>query len=398
MTTSYFEDIEKHIRSRINSSQSSIFVAVAWFTNQLLFDSLTEALKRNVTVKILILNDLLNRSEFGLDFGVLVEHGADVRFAGSGKGTMHNKFCIVDNMVLSGSYNWTYHANKNDENIIVTDDENVVNSYIDQFDKLFSDGSPLNIPYKHLKWTDVKEGDFSELRRNIFRDVIAQNDVNRELKQIKLINLDHAYKSGDVNELDKASSLPVREQFRTIMDVLISRSRDFTFMLWEENEINVPFGKNVDGYGHIGEWYFIPISIKKDNSYREYIEGLLKTKLGKKCRYMPGYKLGIYDIEYIAAIKKILGNESLSQISAKLIPDNMLRIDKAKMFFYQFSTPMFNQSQPRTKKNGAPRTISAINLFGIVREEDGDNAVFYQGWDPQKRGEEIAKKFFEKGL
>ena len=155
MTLSYFEDIEKHIISRLNSSQSSIFVAVAWFTNQLLFDGLMDALKKNVAVKILILDDILNRNEFGLDFGVLSKLGAEIRFAKSDKGTMHNKFCIIDDLVITGSYNWTYHANKNDENIIVTDDENVVNTYIKQFDKLFSHASPLNVPYEHLKWTDM---------------------------------------------------------------------------------------------------------------------------------------------------------------------------------------------------------------------------------------------------
>lgn len=398
MTESYFDNIQEVIENHISSANNMICVAVAWFTNDVLLKALTDALKRKVKIKVLILDDILNRNEFGLDYGFLINNGAAVNFANSKSGTMHNKFCIVDNVVITGSYNWTYHANKNNENILVTDKEYIVNAYVEEFERLFGEGTPISLPYEHLRWTDVKEGDFSELRRNIFRDVIAKNDENRELKRIKLINLDNAYKSGDINELDKASALPVREQLRTIMDVLVSHSRDFTFMLWKENEIGVPFGNNVDGYGHIGEWYFIPISIQRDNSNREHIKGILKTKAGKKSRYMPGYNLDIYDIEFIAAIKKNLGNESLSQISAKLIPDNMLRIDKAKMFFYQFSTPMFNQSQPRTKKNGAPRTISAINLFGIVREEDGDNAVFYQGWDPQKRGEEIAKKFFEKGL
>lgn len=81
MTLSYFEEIEKQIISNISSSQSSVFVAVAWFTNQLLFDSLTDAIKNNVAVKVLILDDILNRNEFGLDFGVLSKLGADVRFA-----------------------------------------------------------------------------------------------------------------------------------------------------------------------------------------------------------------------------------------------------------------------------------------------------------------------------
>lgn len=206
MTLSYFEEIEKQIISKISSSQSSVFVAVAWFTNQLLFDSLTDAIKNNVAVKVLILDDILNRNEFGLDFGVLSKLGADVRFTRSDSGTMHNKFCIIDNMVITGSYNWTYHANKNDENILMTDEESVVNNYRMEFDKLFGAATPIPLPYEHLKWTDVKEGDFSELRRNIFREIIAKNDENRELKRIKLINLDHAYKSGDAKELVTASS------------------------------------------------------------------------------------------------------------------------------------------------------------------------------------------------
>lgn len=45
-----------------------------------------------------------------------------------------------------------------------------------------------------------------------------------------------------------------------------------------------------------------------------------------------------------------------------------------------------------------PRTISAINLLGIVNVIDGDNVVFYEGWDPQKRGEKIMKQYFVKRL
>ena len=59
---------------------------------------------------------------------------------------------------------------------------------------------------------------------------------------------------------------------------------------------------------------------------------------------------------------------------------------------------MFNKSQPRTWKNTMPRTISAINLLGIVKEVDGDNVVFYEGWNPQKRGEKIAREFFSTSL
>lgn len=397
MTLSYFEEIEKQIISKIRSSQSSVFVAVAWFTNQLLFDSLTDAIKNNVAVKVLILDDILNRNEFGLDFGVLSKLGADVRFARSDSGTMHNKFCIIDNLVITGSYNWTYNASRNNENILVTDEKSVVESYREEFDRLFGAATPIPLPYEHLKWTDVKEGDFSELRRNIFRDVIAKNDENCELKRIKLINLDHAYKSGDAGELAKVSSLATEQHLRTITDVLTSRSQDFAYKLWEENIVGKPFD-NVDGHAYVGKWWFIPYGIKEDKYHREYIEGTLKTNASRNEIMAKGLNINIYDEQFVVDTKKVLCSKMLSMTTRKSIPDSVLRIDLAKMFYYQFPSPMFNKSQPRTWKNSMPRTISAINLLGIVKEIDGNRVVFYDGWDPKIRGEKIMKEFFVKGL
>jgi len=393
MTKSYFDNIQDVIMRQIALSQHRICVAVAWFTNDLLYEALKVALNNKIKVKVVILNDLINRNEFGLNFGNLTKMGAEIRLAKSDLGTMHNKFCVIDNLVITGSYNWTYHANKNRENILMTDEESVVSSFKEEFDRLFGDASPIAQPYEHLKWTDVKEGDFSELRRNIFRDVIARYDENRELKRIKLINLDHAYKSGNTEELAKASSLATEQHLKTIIDVLTSRSQDYAYRLWEENVVGKPLD-NVDGHAYIGKWWYIPYEIKEDKFHREYIEGVLKTNTGRNARLAGGLNLNIYDEQFISDVKKILCNKTLSMTTRKLIPDSMLRIDLAKMFYYQFPSPMFNKSQPRTCKNTMPRTRLAINLFGIVKEVDGDTVVFYDGWEPQKRGEKIMKEFF----
>lgn len=389
MILSVFEDIEERIINRINSSERSVFVAVTWFTNQLLLESLVAALKRNVVVNVLILNDILNRNEFGLDFGALSKLGAEIRFAKSDMGTMHNKFCIIDDLVITGSYNWTYHANKNNENILMTDEESVVNSFREEFDKLFSDATVIPQPYEHLKWIDVKEGDFSELRRNIFRDVIAKNDENRELKRIKLINLDHAYKSGNTEELVKASSLPVKGRLKSITDVLTSKSRDYEFRLWEENIVGRPY--EGIAYMCLRKWLYVPFEIKEDRYHRTYIDGVLKeySSLDYPDK---GLKLIVYDDEFVNSIKTYWGAKAYDDY--ELIPKNLLTIDIAKLFFYQFPAPLFNKSQPRTWKNTMPRTISAINILGIVKEVEGDNVAFYEGWDPQKRGEKIVKEFF----
>lgn len=396
MITSFFDDIQSVLMKQIASSKSNIFIAVAWFTNDLLFNELKAALNNKVKIKVIILNDLINRNEFGLNFGILTKMGAEVRFAESGIGTMHNKFCIIDDLVITGSYNWTYHANKNNENILMTDERDVVKTFSDEFERLFADATPIPQPYEHLKWTDVKEGDFSELRRNIYRDVLAKNDWNCELKQIKLIKLKHAYNSGDAEELAKASLLATEQHLRTITDVLTSRSQDFTYKLWEE-DVGKPID-NINGYTRIGKWWYKPNEIKEDEYHREYIDGGLYADLNRfNKKLVGGIELRIYDEQFITDIKNVLGPIILSRTTWELIPDNMLRIDMAKMFYYQFQSPMYNKSQPKTWNN-TQRTISAINLFGIVKEKNGDNNVFYEGWDPQKRGEKIMKELFVKEL
>ena len=56
---------------------------------------------------------------------------------------------------------------------------------------------------------------------------------------------------------------------------------------------------------------------------------------------------------------------------------------------------MFNKSLSQTGKDIMPRKIIAVNVFGIVKETDGDNITFYEGWNPKERGELIKNKFFE---
>lgn len=395
MIRTHFNKIENEINSSINSSQRRIYIAVAWFTNQYLFESLLNAAQRKVEIKLILLNDILNRNEFGLEFGLLANNGADIRFAVSNFGTMHNKFCIIDNVVISGSYNWTYHANKNNENVIVTDEDDIVNSYCKEFERLFNEGAPLSLPYEHLKWTEIKEGDFSELRRNIFRDVIAKNDENRELKRSKLINLDHAYKSGNTNELEKASSLPITGKMRTITEVLTAKSRDYEFRLWEENITGKPLD-NVEGYVRVENWFFVPLEIKEDKYHQLCVEGSLKVYCSKDDIWSRGLKLKVYDIKFIEVIKTYWGTSTTGDY--KLIPAKILTIEGAKLFFYHFSTPLYNKSQSRTWKSTEPRIIPSINIFGIVKESDGNILTFYEGWDPQKRGDKIMKEFFVKEL
>ena len=374
----YFDNIEQIISSLISFAENRVHVAVAWFTNKSLFDELLKALQRDVDIKVLILDDVLNRNEFGLDYGILANNGADIRFAFSQKGIMHNKFCIIDNKVITGSYNWTYHANLNNENIVVIDESDIVDGFNAQFDNLFNTATHIALPYEHLKWTDIKEGDFIELRRTIFRDIVAKNDENKELRKVKLQNLNNAYKSGNQEEISVASSLPIEQQFRTITDVLTSLDKKYKGELYykqywdlEENPVDARFSK-------IGKWIFIPDQLGESNGHREYIRGSFhyydwmkrKQVLYKKIR------IEIYDESFISAIKKYMNGNDISKI-----PDRLICIDLAKLSIYKL--PVVN--------NIKDEEVNTIAVFCIVKEIYDDKIVYYAGWDPITRGERIAR-------
>jgi len=53
---------------------------------------------------------------------------------------MHHKFAIIDNrLLLTGSYNWTFAANnKNEENLMVIDDPEIIEIFQHQFVNLWT--------------------------------------------------------------------------------------------------------------------------------------------------------------------------------------------------------------------------------------------------------------------
>ena len=54
---------------------------------------------------------------------------------------MHHKFLVVDReKVITGSFNWTSHATTaNNENMIITNNPQIVRPYVDEFDRLWKE-------------------------------------------------------------------------------------------------------------------------------------------------------------------------------------------------------------------------------------------------------------------
>ena len=120
-TTVYFDDIQNVICKELLQAKRSIYVAVAWFTDLLLFETLLKLQEKNVYIQLIIIDDEINFKNYSLPFEKL--RNSSGSFLAVKNDKMHHKFCIIDeDVVITGSYNWTYKAatgNKN-ENIQIS--------------------------------------------------------------------------------------------------------------------------------------------------------------------------------------------------------------------------------------------------------------------------------------
>src|SRR5688572_27433069 len=116
-TEAVFENIAERIQHEISKAQKSIFIAVAWFTNNNIFNELVGKARNGCTVSLIISNDSINLNSSN-DFEALrIAKSKVYKIGNSETELMHNKFCIIDySTVITGSYNWSYKAENNFEN------------------------------------------------------------------------------------------------------------------------------------------------------------------------------------------------------------------------------------------------------------------------------------------
>jgi len=185
ITQAYFEDIQRQIKKELSRAQHTILIAVAWFTDPELFEILCDKAQNNVSISLIVLNDRINKGASGLDFHRLRKSGGEVYLIGSGNERdeiMHNKFCVIDNVtIITGSYNWTLKAQRNDENITVTKDS-----------REFADGFTFQFQSLIAKYVHKNKIDYNAVckRLEILRNTIAlqdEEDITYQLEKLKKI-------------------------------------------------------------------------------------------------------------------------------------------------------------------------------------------------------------------
>lgn len=133
----YFDNLEDIIKGELSKAKEEIKIAVAWLNTDIYYNVIAGLLKENVKVE-LILND--SPSNYSLRIYELRELGLKRRYITmpGEKSLMHHKFCIIDNsVVITGSYNWSFYARANFENIVVVrNEEKFVAKFLEEFELL----------------------------------------------------------------------------------------------------------------------------------------------------------------------------------------------------------------------------------------------------------------------
>lgn len=192
MIQAYFNQIQKRILEEINNSNKDIIIAVAWFTQHDLFNAIINALDRGVSVFLILIKDIINCGDYGLDFSLYLQKGGKLCFVNKRNILMHNKFCIFDGSILiTGSYNWTYSAEiKNAENIIITDEGNVCQDYSKYFANLWNQLTEIN-EYSRMSVTDIEAESFIQE----YNDIVEEYKCMQEYNVIKSDAINLIYES-----------------------------------------------------------------------------------------------------------------------------------------------------------------------------------------------------------
>jgi len=133
---SLYDNPQKEIIKNINQAEAFINIVMYIFTDREIALPLIKARERGVKVRLYLDKDQVDYKYSQSRF--LVQNGIKTRIS-SNKYIMHNKFAIIDNRILlTGSYNWTFSANnRNDENLMVIDDPEIISIFQNQFVNLW---------------------------------------------------------------------------------------------------------------------------------------------------------------------------------------------------------------------------------------------------------------------
>ena len=137
--SSYFSpgnDCLNRICRFISEARQRIDICVFTITDNRITRKIEESLTKGIHIRII--SDNTKSEDRGSDLDRLRGSGIECRFDKT-SAHMHHKFAISDNgLLLNGSYNWTRSAStENNENILVSNNAKLVQSFQNEFNRLW---------------------------------------------------------------------------------------------------------------------------------------------------------------------------------------------------------------------------------------------------------------------
>jgi len=122
----------------IRTCKKTLDIAIFTLTNDHIYAGVEEAYNRGVKVRVIADDECCKM--MGSDVLRLAALGVPVKTDDEVKYHMHHKFAILDNcLVITGSFNWTTQAVKNNqENILFFENKAIAQQYTDEYNRLWT--------------------------------------------------------------------------------------------------------------------------------------------------------------------------------------------------------------------------------------------------------------------
>jgi phosphatidylserine/phosphatidylglycerophosphate/cardiolipin synthase-like enzyme len=232
------------IYNEMLQAKNVVFVAMYTLINDTLINGLIELRQKGVKILAIFDDELIRK--YNDTIIRLTNADIDWRTTGSKSSSMHNKFIIIDGVkIITGSFNWTYKASKNKENVVIIEDYRTSVFFLDEFTSIWE-----SITLQHYKEKlgqdcydklqtelDLQKQDELNLLEKIEEFGLLEEDHNKQKKLIEDLKEDHKKLIEDIKKDHKKQ---VEDIKKTLPDDRIYTGRKYYGQIKEDG---VPHGQ-----------------------------------------------------------------------------------------------------------------------------------------------------------